>query len=79
MLTASRLIIVLYGLLVASSPVTGVRDISTQQQRQIEAAEQFELRRRTLLEKRAPNVNNVTFTNPKASRKLLPSHSRWHA
>jgi hypothetical protein len=72
MFTASHLVAVLCSLLVASSSFVHARHTSKQQlrQRQIEAAERFELHRRTSPEKSAPGVKNVTFTNPKASRRV---------
>ena len=77
MFTTERLIAALYGLLVASESFTDARHLSRQQlrQRQIEAAEQFKVRPRAPLEKGGPGVKNITFTNPKASRKLLSMHS----
>ena len=79
MFTTSRIIAVLCSLLATSSPFVHVhaRHMSRQQlrQRQIKAAERLELHRRTSLEKSAPGVKNVTFTNPKASRRALSLHS----
>ena len=71
MFTTSRLVAVLCSLLVGFSSLVHARHTSRQQlrQRQIEAAERFELRRRTSLEKSAPGVKNITFANPKASRR----------
>ena len=77
MFTASRIIAVLCTFLATSSSFVHARHMSRQQlrQHQIEAAERLELRRRTSLEKCAPGVKNVTFTNPKASRRTLSLHS----
>ena len=77
MFTASRLVAALYGLLVASTSFVDARQMSRQQlrQRQVEAAERFGLRRRASVEKRGPSVQNITFTDPKASRRLLSLHS----
>jgi len=77
MFTARHLVAALYGLLVASESFTDARHLSRQQlrQRQIEAAERFELRTRAPPEKCEPGVKNITFTNPKASGKVLSMHS----
>ena len=72
MFTASYLVAALCGILLAAPSFTDARHMSRQQlqRRRTEAAERFELRRRAK-HTDVPGVKNITFTNPKASRRLL--------